>query len=117
MSTHQPQPQPHHHHHHKHKHEEHPRRDEAGYLAQFGSGAAGLPPGPFAEAYRIAGYADGLVGASPECDILKPHYDSGIKWGGSTPNPETPCWGRGVSGGVRWDGTFYRDVARYPAGG
>jgi len=27
-----------------HKQEEHPRRDAAGLHAQFGSGAAGLPP-------------------------------------------------------------------------
>lgn len=58
MSTH------HHQHHHKHQEVEHPRRDEAGFLMHFGSGAAGLPPGPFAEVYRIAGYQDGLDAAT-----------------------------------------------------
>ena len=102
-------------HHHHHKHEEHPRTDAQGFREHFGSGAGVLPAGPFAEVYRIAGYQDGLVGASPECGILQPHYDSGLKWGGSTPNPEAPCWGSGVAGGVRWDGTFHRDLARYSA--
>jgi len=31
--------------HRQHKQEEYPRRDAAGFHAQFGSGAAGLPPG------------------------------------------------------------------------
>ena len=39
------------------------------------------PPGPTADCYRIAGYQDGLVGAAkPECDLLLPHFDSGLKW-------------------------------------
>ena len=49
MSTH------HHQHHHKHQEVEHPRVDAAGFHNHFGSGAAGLPPGPLADAYRIAG--------------------------------------------------------------
>lgn len=80
--------------------------------------AHGPDPAHYAAVYRIAGYADGLVGATPECDVLRPHYDSGLKW----PDPENPkpddvCWDAGVAGGVRWDGTLYRDLARYPAGG
>jgi len=36
-----------------------------------------LPSGPTADSYRIANYADGLVGAAkPGCDLLLPHYDS-----------------------------------------
>jgi hypothetical protein len=108
----------HHHHHHKHKQVEHPRRDEAGYLAQFGSGAAGLPPGPFVEAYRIAGYVDGLVGASPECAVLLPHFDSGLTWcDANNPQPSDWCWDGGVAGGLTWDGTFHRDLARYAGSG
>jgi len=57
--------------HRHHKHEEHPRRDEASFHDHFGSGAAGLPSGPFVEAYRIAGYQDGLVGASPAAIRLR----------------------------------------------
>jgi len=41
-----------------------------------------------------------------------------LKW--PDPNnrkPDDPLWGAGVRGGIRWDGTFYRDVSRYPAGG
>ena len=68
--------------------------------------------------YRIAGYVDGLVGASPECDLLKPHWDSGLKWPDpNNPKPDDPVWGPGVAGGVRWDGTFYRDLSRYAASG
>lgn len=103
--------------HRRHKQEEHPRKDAGHFHAHFGSGAGVGPAGPFAEVYRIAGYQDGLVGASAECSILKPKYSSGIKFGDGTPNPEAPCWGRGVAGGVRWDGTFHRDQVRYPAGG
>ena len=77
-----------------------------------------VPPGPMAESYRIAGYADGLVGASEACRVLKPHFDSGLRW--PDPNNRQPGdwrWDRGVSGGIEWDGVFHRDVARYPAGG
>ncbi|MBI5818723.1 MAG: hypothetical protein HZA88_07030 [Verrucomicrobia bacterium] len=36
--------------------------------------APGGPIGPTADAYRIAGYTDGLVGGKePECDLLAPH--------------------------------------------
>ena len=31
--------------------------------------------------------------------------------------PDDPLWGAGVAGGVKWDGTFYRDLIRYLAGG
>jgi len=45
-------------------------------------------------------------------------YNSGLKW----PDPNNPLptdflWGGGVRAGLPWDGTFYRDVTRYPAGG
>ncbi len=79
-----------------------------------------MPPvGPTADAYRIVGYIDGLVGAAkPGCDILKPHYDSGIRFAdNNNPLPTDPLWGAGVRGGIKWDGTFYRDTLRYPAGG
>ena len=74
---------------------------------------------PTGEAYRIAGYADGMVGASkPECDMLRPKFDSGLKWPDkNNPKPDDFCWDRGVSGGIRWDGTFYRDLARYSGSG
>ncbi|MBI5684190.1 MAG: hypothetical protein HZC54_03830 [Verrucomicrobia bacterium] len=80
------------------------------------------PPGPdpalTAAAYRIAGYTDGLVGATPECDLLRPHWDSGLKWPDpANPQPGDWRWGAGVAGGVTWDGAFHRDTARYPAGG
>ena len=73
--------------------------------------------GPFVESNRIAAYTDGLVGASPQCDVLKPHYDSGLTWGGSVPQPGDWRWDGGVAGGVTWDGTFHRDLARYSASG
>jgi hypothetical protein len=78
-----------------------------------------VPTGPTVESYRIAGYQDGLIGgASPECDLLRPHYDSGLKWPDpDNPRPEDPLWGAGVRGGVKWDGTFHRDLARYAAAG
>ena len=78
-----------------------------------------IPPGPTADTYRIAGYVDGLVGAAkPECDLLLPHFDSGLKWADANhPLPDDPLWGGGVRAGVRWDGTFWRDLARYAAGG
>ena len=50
--------------------------------------------------------------------MLLPHFDSGLKWpDANNPKPDDFLWGRGVFGGVTWDGTFYRDAARYPAGG
>ena len=77
------------------------------------------PAGPTVDAYRLVGYVHGLVGAAkPGCDILKPHYDSGLKW--PDPNnrkPDDPLWGAGVSGGIKWDGTFYRDMSRYGTSG
>ena len=58
------------------------------------------------------------MGASPECDLLRPHYDTGLRWPDpANPKPDDPLWGAGVRAGIRWDGTFYRDLARYPAGG
>lgn len=81
-------------------------------------GTPDTPAGPFAESYKIAAYADGIVGASPECDVLKPHWDSGLKWlDKNNPQPEDWRWGPGVRGGVTWDGKFYRDTVRFPAGG
>ena len=64
-------------------------------------------------------YADGLIGASkPGCDILKPHYDSGIRFADKdNPLPTDPLWGAGVRGGIKWDGTFYRDLLRYGQSG
>jgi hypothetical protein len=75
----------------------------------------GPDPTQTAAAYRIAGYTDGLVGATPECGVLKPKFDSGLKF--DMPGPGRPRWGPGVGGGVPWDGTFHRDTARYLAGG
>ena len=76
-------------------------------------------PGSTADAYRIAGYVDGLVGAAkPQCDLLLPHWDSGLKWADSNnPQPDDPLWDGGVYGGVTWDGMFYRDLNRYAASG
>ena len=86
----------------------------------MGHPTAPVPPvGPTVDVYRIAGYTDGLIGAAkPGCDVLKPHYDSGIRFADSNnPLPTDPLWGAGVRGGIKWDGTFYRDMLRYPAGG
>ena len=77
------------------------------------------PSGPTADAYRIAGYADGLVGAAkPDCDILLPHFDSGLRWADAN-NPQPDDWllDGGVRAGVTWDGTIYRDLARYTGSG
>lgn len=76
---------------------------------------SGPDPSHCAACYRIADYTDGRVGATPECNVLKPKFDSGLKF--DTPGPGRPRWGPGVGGGVAWDGSFYRDVVRYPAGG
>ena len=77
------------------------------------------PSGSTADAYRIAAYADGVVGAAkPGCDLLLPHFDSGLRWAdNANPRPDDPLWGRGVRAGVRWDGTFYRDLARFAGSG
>jgi len=97
------------------------KRDEADDIAAElrNEYAPHLPPGPTADVYRIAGYQHGLVGAAkPECDLLKPHYGSGLRF--SDPNnrkPDDPLWGAGVSGGIKWDGTFYRDLSRYSQSG
>ena len=70
------------------------------------------------DSYRLARYSNGLVGAGPGCDILKPHWDSGLTWCDSNnPRPDDWLWGGGVDGGIKWDGTFYRDMSRYAAGG
>jgi hypothetical protein len=80
---------------------------------------ASAPANPTADAYRLAAYADGLVGAAkPGCDVLLPHLDSGLRWpDANNPRPDDPLWDGGVRAGVTWDGTFYRDVTRYSAGG
>ena len=58
------------------------------------------------------------MGASPECDLLRPHWNSGLRWADSNnPQPDDPLWGAGVLGGVTWDGSFWRDLARYNASG
>jgi hypothetical protein len=77
------------------------------------------PSGPTGVVYRIANYSDGLVGAaSPGCDLLLPHFDSGLRWAdASNPLPDDPLWDGGVGGGVTWDGTFYRDLSRYAGSG
>jgi len=77
------------------------------------------PPGPTADVYRIAGYTDGLIGAKrPECDILRPRFDSGIRFADkNNPKPDDVRYGGGVGGGVTWDGTFYRDLTRYAGSG
>ena len=77
------------------------------------------PPGPTADSYRIVGYVDGLIGAAkPECDLLLPHYDSGLKYPDkNNPQPTDVLWGGGVRAGLEWDGTFYRDLARYGQSG
>src|SRR5437867_8705218 len=77
------------------------------------------PTGPTADAYRIVGYHDGLIGATrPDCDLLLPHFDSGLTWPDEN-NPQPGDWrfDGGVAGGVTWDGTFWRDMSRYAAGG
>ena len=41
-----------------------------------------------------------------------------MKWpDNNNPLPTDPLWGAGVRGGIKWDGTFYRDATRSPAGG
>ena len=41
-----------------------------------------------------------------------------MKWPDkNNPLPTDPLWGGGVRAGLKWDGTFYRDATRYPAGG
>jgi hypothetical protein len=74
---------------------------------------------PVADAYRIANYSDGLVGAAkPGCDLLLPHFDSGLRWADkNNPQPDDPLWGGGVRAGVTWDGTFYRDLTRFANSG
>ncbi|MBI5684704.1 MAG: hypothetical protein HZC54_06460 [Verrucomicrobia bacterium] len=47
--------------------------------------------------------------------MLRPKFDSGLKF--DMPGPGRPRWGPGVGGGVPWDGSFHRDLVRYPAGG
>jgi len=101
-------PKPHHHHH------RHPHPEDAVFLKEVLTPSE--PAGPTAEVYRIAGYTDGLVGVTG-CDALRPHYDSGLKWGGAVAQPGDACWDSGVAGGITWDGTFYRDLARYAGSG
>ena len=69
--------------------------------------------------YRIVGYTDGGLGAArPGCDILLPHFDSGLKWADENhPQLTDPLWDGGVAGGIRWDGTFCRDLTRYAGSG
>ena len=98
-------------HHRKHRHP--PIADADLLRQQFAHPAP--PVGPTADAYRLVGYQDGLVGNSDE---LQAHYDSGLTWPDSNnPRPDDPLWGGGVDGGVKWDGTFYRDLSRYGQSG
>ena len=78
-----------------------------------------VPAGPTADCYRIVGYTKDLIGTKkPECNVLPPKFDSGLKWPDkNNPQPDDLLWGGGVRGGLWWDGTLYRDVVRYPAGG
>lgn len=108
-----PAPAPPHHH---HKRQPHPA--DAEFLrAQIGQ--ANVPPGPPADSYRIVGYADGLIGkAKPDCDVLLPRYGSGLKFPDkNNPRPDDVLWGGGVRAGLKWDGTFYRDLSRYSHSG
>ena len=77
------------------------------------------PVSPTADVYRIAGYTDGLIAsARPECNVLRPKFDSGIRFADKNhPRPDDVLFGGGVGGGVKWDGTFYRDLSRYAASG
>ena len=76
------------------------------------------PTGPTVDTYRIAGYADGIIGATPESDVLRPHFDSGLTLGDeNNVQPGDWCLDAGVAGGVKWDGTFFRDLARYNGSG
>ena len=102
-------------HHHKHRN---PRSAEADELRQRWAHPV-LSDGPTAETYRIAGYHDGLIGATrPDCDLLLPQFDSGLTWPDeNNPQPDDPLWDGGVAGGITWDGTFWRDLGRYAARG
>jgi len=78
------------------------------------------PPGPTAEVYRIAGYQQNLIGNSktPGCLVIAAKWGSGIKFPDkNNPQPTDLLWNGGVTAGVWWDGTFYRDLTRYNAGG
>ena len=78
------------------------------------------PTGPTADTYRIAGYQQNLIGNSktPGCLIIAAKWDSGLKWPDpNNPQPTDLLWNGGVTAGVWWDGTFYRDLTRYSAGG
>jgi hypothetical protein len=102
---------------HPHRKRRHPLEADADLLREQFARAAPVP-GETADAYRIANYQDGIVGATPECKVLKPHWDSGLKW--PDPNNRQPGdwrWDNGVSGGIDWDGIFHRDLARYSASG
>ena len=103
---------PKHHHHHRH-----PHPDDAAFLREVLSPAP--PAGGTADCYRIANYADGLVGAAkPECDLLLPHFDSGLCFADeNNPQPDDWLMDGGVAGGITWDGTFYRDLNRYASSG
>ena len=50
--------------------------------------------------------------------MLRPHYDSGLKYPDkNNPLPTDVLWGGGVRAGLKWDGTFYRDMNRYGQSG
>ena len=102
----------------QHHHHRHPHPDDAEFLREQLGLSNVSPVGPTADVYRIAGYADGLLGTKkPECLPMMALWDSGLKYPDkNNPLPIDLLWGGGVRAGVTWDGTFYRDVSRYPAG-
>ena len=104
-----------------HRKKHHRIRPEDAYRLRddLDAATAPVPVGPTADVYRIAGYTKDLIGTKkPECDILPPKWDSGLTWPDpNNPQPTDLLWGGGVDGGLWWDGTLYRDVVRYPAGG
>ena len=108
-----PSPTPPHHHH------RHPHPGDAEFLREQ-LGQSHVPTGPTADAYRIAGYQKNLIGnlTTPECLVIAPKWGSGLKWPDpNNPQPTDLLWGGGVTAGLWWDGTFYRDLTRYDAGG
>jgi hypothetical protein len=74
----------------KHHHHRHPPAADDIFLEKVLTPST--PPAVTADCYRIAGYVDGLVGAAkPDCNLLRPHFDSGLKWADkNNPRPDDP---------------------------